>query len=157
MLDNTTSLIWDEFAPLKGSSTLGAWESIPTCTTTDTLLLLHSHQWDCSGSNCILYWRISPGGATGYSVSWEMGIGGVLRSGCLVRVCPSQGICLRLLGLFLLLGLILSDALAIVLPSQVSNQILWMVFTLLYKIWRDIVCKETFPFCFGIEHNFGSN
>lgn len=84
----------------------------------------------------------------GYSVSWEMGIGGVLGCGCLVRVCPSQDIGLRLLGLFLLLGLIISDALAIVLPSQVSNQILWMVCILLYKIWRDIISKEIFPFCF---------
>lgn len=52
----------------------------------------------------------------------------------LVRVCPSQGICLQLRGLFLLLSLILSDALAMMLPSQVSDQILWLVCTLLDKI-----------------------
>ena len=45
-------------------------------------------------------------------------------------------------GLFPLLILILSDALAMLLPSQVSSQIFWMVCTNLYKIGGYIFCGE---------------
>lgn len=131
--------------PLRGLSPVGG--PFPTCATVNSRLFLSSHQWDCVGSNCILYletfaprraaWLFCSLGDLPQALqgSWAMVV-------CVAWLCRSKGICLWLLGLFLLLCLILSSALAMVLPSQVSNQMLWMISISLYKIWRDIFCRE---------------
>lgn len=133
------------------------------CATVNTLLFLPSHQWDCVGSNCILYSEnFAPRGAAwlfcslgdlpqALQGSWAMAV-------CLVWLCPSKGICLSLLGLLLLLCLILSSALAMVLPSQVSNQMLWMISISLQDLEKYFLQRSCVSYSLsasGIEHSFG--
>lgn len=70
------------------------------------------------------------------------GIAGVLGNGCLPCLALHVQRHLPVAARSFPSSLIHSSALAMVLPSQVSNQMLWMISISLYKIWRDIFCRE---------------